>query len=154
MQSSDSKIFRLSISAERSSIAAASSWLQDICSGCDVSHDEINRLDICLNEVLANIVSHGGVGATERPIELKLTLHDKDGFRIVELKLTDAGLAFDPTSNAPQPSATSLTNAQPGGLGVVMLRANADKLDYQYVEGLNNLTIAVMRSSKAVHDPR
>lgn len=142
-QSGDGAGYRAAFSAEKSSIAPASTWLQDCCRQAEVPQDALDRLDICLNEVMANIVSHGGPKAVAHPVEITLTFSDQPPSRTANLVIADAGVAFDPTSASQRPQAQSLADAQPGGLGVIMLNSNADKLLYSYSNGLNTLAITV-----------
>jgi anti-sigma regulatory factor (Ser/Thr protein kinase) len=57
--------------------------------------------------------------------------------------MSDRGVPFDATRCQVRPAAGTLADAQPGGLGVVMLRANADDLAYSYHEDENRLGITV-----------
>lgn len=103
----------------------------------------MNRLDLCLNEAMANVTSHGEPQVHLRPIELALVLRQTEDVAAVELTMVDAGLPFDPTVATSRPRVHSLTEAEPGGLGIVMLRSNADALHYVHAAGLNTLTISV-----------
>lgn len=135
--------YRAAFSAERSSVAGASQWLQDICREGGVPQEALDRLDICLNEVMANIVSHGGTGVKSHPLRLELVFREFDSSPAADLTISDAGVVFDPTVTRLRPLSASLEEAQPGGLGIIMLRDNADALDYQHINGLNRLTISV-----------
>jgi|JI10StandDraft_1071094.scaffolds.fasta_scaffold04816_3 serine/threonine-protein kinase RsbW len=129
--------------ASVSQIEPAASWVSQACKGLEVSEDAIGRLDICVNEVLANILSHGGSGALAAPIRMQLCVEQglEDG--AATLTISDSGVPFDATRCAVRPAAGTLADAQPGGLGVIMLRANADDLLYSYHEGENRLEITV-----------
>lgn len=129
--------------AELSQIGPASSWVSHACKRLDVAEEAVARLDICVNEVLANILSHGGAGALAAPIRLYLCVERglEDG--AATLTISDRGVPFDATRCQVRPAAGTLADAQPGGLGVVMLRANADDLAYSYHEGENRLGITV-----------
>ncbi len=142
-RSGDSAAYRAAFSAESSSVAVASQWLQDVCRENGVPQEALERLDICLNEVLANIVSHGGPNTRSHPLELELVFRELTSASAADLTISDMGFAFDPTLALPRPLTVSLADAQPGGLGIIMLRNNADALSYQHANGLNRLTIFI-----------
>jgi anti-sigma regulatory factor (Ser/Thr protein kinase) len=142
-RSGDSADYRAAFSAERTSVAVASQWLQDVCCENGVPQEALERLDICLNEALANIVSHGGPNTRSQPVDLELVFRELTSASIADLTISDVGFAFDPTLALPRPLTASLEEAQPGGLGIIMLRNNADALSYQHADGLNRLTISV-----------
>lgn len=142
-QSGESAEYREAFVAERSSVARASQWLREVCQNNGVPKGALDRLDICLNEVLANIVGHGGSDIKSHPLRLELVFRAFDSSVMADLTIWDAGVVFDPTVAQPRPRSASLDEAQPGGLGILMLQENADKLAYRRVNGLNRLSISV-----------
>jgi anti-sigma regulatory factor (Ser/Thr protein kinase) len=124
-------------------IGPASSWVSQVCRALGVAEEAIARLDICMNEVVANILSHGGAGALAAPIRLHLSVEPGLVEGVATLTVSDHGVPFDASRCPVRAAATTLADAQPGGLGVVMLRANADDLAYSYHDGENRLGITV-----------
>ena len=114
--------------------------------------EEIARLDLCLNEALANVAKHGGVEALQSGIGLGLALSQGGGTHTAQLAVTYAGVPFNPLDHAIRPHPASLAEAEPGGLGVAMMRIHSDKLDYQYLDGRNQLEFSVSWQSTAA-DP-
>lgn len=114
--------------------------------------EEIARLDLCLNETLANVVKHGGAGAGQSGIGLGLKLSQNGGTHTAQLAVTDAGVPFNPLEHVTRPHPASLDAAEPGGLGIAMMHIHSDKLDYQYLEGRNQLEFSVSWQSAAA-DP-
>ncbi len=133
----------LRVRAEASEVSRASAWLHSMCAQADVPLDQQERLDICLNEALANILSHGQTKGKSQPIQLDFVRHDDSTSGQVSLAITDHGIAFDPLSVAPRTLPDSLADAEPGGLGLVMLRQFSDRLDYSFVDGQNKLSITM-----------
>ena len=89
------------------------------------------------------MLDHGGASARSAPIGLRLaSSRDPDGADAT-LTVTDAGTAFDPLAVLPRSRPQTLAEARLGGLGLVMVRANADSLSYEYTDGRNQLTIGV-----------
>lgn len=130
----------LTIGANGAEVRRASEWLDTICRQHDVPQALVERLVICLNEVLANIINHGGSTVLSAPIRLLLEVRlDQDGSK-ASVTVSDAGMAFDPLSVPKRVSPKTLAEASPGGLGLVMIRRCADWLDYRHEDGRNHLT--------------
>lgn len=145
----EAALAELSIAAHSGEIRRASAWLEKAGLGNGVPADQIHRLDLCLNEVLANIITHDGDTALTFPICLHLEVHQDQGRREAQLTVSDAGEAFNPLAQSPQPQAKTLAEAEPGGLGLRMIHSFADKHSYCFSEGRNRLSFSVCWS-----DPR
>ena len=103
------------------------------------------RLDHCLDEALANVITHGGPTALASPVRLQFDVRRSQGTCTAELSVADAGVAFDPSTYPPEPTPrpASLAEAKPGGLGLLMIRKFSDDLGYRRSEDRNHLTITV-----------
>ena len=103
----------------------------------------MERLVICLNEVLANVMAHGGQTALSVPIRLRLEISlDQDASK-AGVTVADAGTPFNPLSVAKKILPKTLDEATPGGLGLVMIHRFSDWLDYRYEDGHNHLTFGM-----------
>lgn len=118
----------------------ASEWLELTCRQRKVPQEALERLVICLNEVLANVMAHGGSTALSAPIRLRLEISLDQGGSKASVTAEDAGTAFNPLSVARKILPKTLGEATPGGLGLVMIRHCSDWLDYRYTDGHNQLT--------------
>lgn len=97
----------------------------------------------CLNEALANVLSHGGPQALTAPIRLSLHVRHESGGHVADLKMTDAGVAFNPLDHVPNSRPQSLDEAEIGGLGIRMMKEFSDELHYRRVDGENHLSFGV-----------
>ncbi len=120
-----------------------SQWLQEHAQRWEVPETAVMRLDLCLNEAVANSLTHGGPGVLLVPLELALQYAEDGDTSSVTLSVDDGGMPFDPTTSALPPQARSLVDASPGGLGMRMLRSTADALRYQRLGDKNRLAIEV-----------
>lgn len=133
----------LEFPATAQGLRAASEWLERECQSRGVPAEQVMRLDLCLNEVVANAMAHGGEAAGRAPVALGLETGSDDAARCARLCIVDAGNPFNPlTQDIPPPSAT-LGEAAIGGLGLLMLGHCADGLDYEYRGGRNRLLVTV-----------
>lgn len=141
--SATGSVSELSISADTGEIRRASAWLEKVGHEQGVPADQIDRLDLCLNEALANIIAHGGPEASSSAIRIDLQARMEPGSMEAVLTISDSGIAFDPLAFQPKPRPQTLSEAEPGGLGLIMMRSNADGMSYRYNEGRNQLTFRV-----------
>jgi len=138
-------VFEFVLRVEPGEVRRTSLWLERSALEAGVPRDEVLRLDTCLNEVLANVIAHGGDCARSAPARVVL----ETGPCEAAVTVVDHGLAFDPVSYVPAPRPATLEEAQPGGLGLVMLREYADGLEYERREGTNRLTFRIRWSAVA-----
>ena len=136
-------VSELSIDPDSSQFRLASGWLERAGRELGIPPEQITRLDVCLNEVLANVLAHGGASVRSAPIGLRLARKRELDGADATLTVTDAGTAFNPLAVLPGSRPQTLAEAMPGGLGLMMLRANADSLSYVYADGRNQLTIGM-----------
>jgi serine/threonine-protein kinase RsbW len=93
-----------------------------------------NRGEQCLNEAVANVIQHGG-----RARAIAITL-DGDAAS-VRMTIADDGEPFDPVTYPAADLPRTLDDAHPGGLGLHIIRASTDLLEYTRVGGWNALTL-------------
>lgn len=133
----------LSLNANYSEIRNASNWLAKTSSSLSVPVAELNRLDICLNEALANIIEHGGDEVHLSPIEMKIELIHESTSSTMTVTLSDKGKPFNPLTYQVKNKAMSLEDAEPGGLGLTMMKEFVDELNYAYSNESNHLSFSV-----------
>ncbi|MDH4189707.1 MAG: ATP-binding protein [Betaproteobacteria bacterium] len=130
----------LIIGATGMELRRASEWLDAACRGRAAPREPVERLLLCLNEALTNVMVHGGETALSAPIRLLLEFRFDPGGGEVGVTVSDAGLAFNPLSAPRKALPKTLDEALPGGLGLVMMRGLSDWLDYRHEAGRNHLT--------------
>lgn len=91
------------------------------------------RFQVALDEVLANIISHGGAS----DVDLLFGLDDD----VLSLEVTDRGAAFDPLQAAPPDTGAGLDDRRPGGLGIMLVRTLMDAVRYERRGAHNHLTM-------------
>jgi len=129
----------LTINAKSSDVRVASEWLHDIAYQFEIPQNKAIALDQCLDEVLMNIVMHGGDSAVTTPVELFL----ETSANRVDITVSDSGKAFDPVNAPLKPRPLKLEDAEPGGLGLSIIKGLSNYLDYQFKEGRNILTFGI-----------
>lgn len=101
-----------------------------------LSEADAARLAIVVEELVANLYDHGGLGVDDAfEIELSATATD------IKVVLIDPGTPFDP-------GLASLDRDFPtrgGGAGLKLVRAWAIRTDYRSIDGLNRLAVSLPR---------
>ena len=134
-----SRIDELTITAAGAEVRRAAEWLAAACGQRDVPQPLVERLVLCLHEVLANVITHGGRTALAAPITMLLEVTFDPECK-ASVTVTDAGMAFDPLSVPHRILPKTLADAPESGLGLVMIRRCSDWLDYRRENGHNHLT--------------
>lgn len=133
----------LAIRAVADDVRPASEWLAQTCETHGVPDTQTLRLDLCLNEALANVIAHGGEQALASPVRLRLDVTRDAHTQLAVVTVHDSGLPFDTTSAQPGALPLTLDDAEPGGLGLLMIRNLSDTLSYGYDDGHNVLAFGV-----------
>ena len=133
------RLAALEVPAHLSVLRQVSAWVEAQAVDWCIPEEILPRLDLCLNEVVANCGTHGGPDVMQAPLGLQLSLAASHAQTLVTLSVADSGSPFDPTSAAPKARAASLADATPGGLGLVMMRENANRLVYRRSGGRNHI---------------
>lgn len=100
-----------------------------------VADRDLNRLEVILEELIANVARHGAPlrGAPEGAATLRLSLACSPD--ALELVLEDDAAPFDPTACAEPPRPASLDEAVPGGMGLVLIRRLSRRFEYDRADG-------------------
>lgn len=101
------------------------------------------NLDLCLDEVLMNVIAHSGASQTGTPIELHFQWQCDAAQLAATVTVVDAGIPFNPLTFEPKTLPNHLDEAVVGGLGLRILRQNAQQLAYQFEDGKNRLTFGI-----------
>jgi serine/threonine-protein kinase RsbW len=100
-----------------------------------LTDDATFKLTLALDEIVANVVRHGFDDDREHRIEVKVTVDD----RTVTASVEDDGLEFDPRE-APVPDLDlPIEMRKPGGLGMHLVKATMDSVEYRRQDGRNIL---------------
>jgi serine/threonine-protein kinase RsbW len=91
-----------------------------------IPRNVIHDMDVSLDEVLSNIISHACAGDAVRMIAVRLTLTDRQ----LVANIDDEGKPFDPLTVAPPNLNGPSKDRAIGGLGIHFVRALMDHVAY------------------------
>lgn len=127
-------------------IAAAAQWVNAIAVEQQFPEQLVFALQICLEELLTNVVRHGGAkssgGLSEVPVPpLDVQISISTSAQGVSMTIEDDGKPFDvvnaPAHRIDQP----LDQLQPGGLGIQLIRNFASSISYEQAGLGNRVTV-------------
>ena len=114
----------------------ASIWARTLAAQCGVSPERSSSLDLCIIELINNVVDYA-YGGGPGEIELELLL----GPESAVLTVADSGAAFNPLDVAPPVQPKSLDDARIGGFGIHLVRQFAEHCHYERRQDKNVFTV-------------
>lgn len=110
--------------------------LDAFCVAAQVPTDVAWRLRVALDEVVANVVSHGAPASGEGALDVWFR---REG-PVVEITVADDGPPFNPLEQPAPRRGRPLEAMEPGGLGIALIRALMDDVRYAR-DSRNRLTL-------------
>jgi anti-sigma regulatory factor (Ser/Thr protein kinase) len=131
----------LEVSSQKEALEPARLAIQAFLSPFGPSERARFHVELVLEESLMNVIWHGFSDGDLHLITVRVAVSGED----IVLQFEDEGREFDPTQ-APDPALPStLAEATPGGLGLMLVRKFARSVQYRRVEAQNILTIRIAR---------
>ena len=113
------------------------SWIQKACKEWDIDGELSNKLDMCGEEIFANISSYAYPNGINGTIEAQLELIDSN----IIFEFRDSGIEYNPLEK-PDPDINLPPEERPiGGLGIYMTKKMTDKIFYKRENEKNILTL-------------
>jgi anti-sigma regulatory factor (Ser/Thr protein kinase) len=127
-----------SFRSDDSELRLLSEWFREFARKNGVSESRALDFELCLNELVTNIVHYAYADRGRHEIRVVL---EHEGAEI-RATLEDDGKPFNPMEKTPPPVPDSLGEAGIGGWGIPIVRALADRFSYERRDGRNRVTIA------------
>lgn len=126
-------------------IATVQAWLTTHLRRAGVDADLVGDIDLVADEVLANIVHHAHRDRSDAEVLIRLEVDDA---RVV-VRFSDAGPAYDPLVEAPEPDLDQPAEEREiGGLGIHLVKSLADRVGYSREAGRNVLEVEKIRAGR------
>lgn len=140
---------RLDLRSRISELAQVPSWIERLASHHLIPPDTQFAMNLCLEEVLSNIIRHGYLGQPDHSIGVRFSSPRDNYFVLV---VEDQAPPFDPVAAPELPPISAREDASVGGQGIRLLRRFADALEYQATPTGNRLSIGFTAARSAVQD--
>ena len=112
--------------------------LRDLCLGAGMDEEGVADVRLLVEEAVSNTIRHGYPDGKEHEILVRAAA---DGGEI-RVEIEDDARAFNPLE-APLPDVSlPIEEKSPGGLGLLLLRSLADRIEYRRTGGRNLLIFA------------
>jgi len=119
-------------------------WLESELREAGIGDDLAGELQLAAEEVLANVIHHSHHDLPDAAAEIVLRFDPDE----IMLQFSDSGPAFNPLEEAPEPDLDLPPEERPiGGLGVLLCKRLADRIEYRREEGRNVLRFVKRRPS-------
>jgi anti-sigma regulatory factor (Ser/Thr protein kinase) len=132
-----------------SEIATAACWIESIAADLDLPGRLVFDMQVCLEELMSNIVRHGGIHSSSTSylpqtdpangLLISITVNVLAD-RII-LVVEDNGRPFNVAQASAKLVDRPLEEVQPGGLGIHLIKSFANSLEYRRTEKGNRVTI-------------
>ena len=129
---------RLELSSRMADLALVPPWIERLASEYDLPGNIQFAMNLCLEEVLSNIIRHGYANQPGRPIFVSFRAAPGSSVLVIE----DQAPLFDPLTAPERPVEETLDGTRLGGLGIRLVRSFAASLAYEPTGMGNRLRIA------------
>ena len=134
-------------------IAAAAQWLDTIAADQKLPEQLVFSLQLCLEELMSNIVRHGASASRQSsndllpeatpPLNVEITVTVEN--QSISMTVEDDGKPFDVVNAPAHPIDKPLDEVEPGGLGIQLIRSFASSLVYEQAGLGNRVTVELSR---------
>jgi serine/threonine-protein kinase RsbW len=138
---------RLTLRSQLSDISLAYAWVERLAAQYAIQDATQFAMNLCLEEVLSNIIRHGYSGQPDRSINVRFRNPREGCFVFV---VEDEAPLFNPLNVPEPPPIKSVEEIRPGGRGIPLLRQFAQELEYQATPTGNRLSIGFRTGDSVV----
>ena len=129
---------RASLPADPAAIPDLADRIAAYCTQAGIAAADAHAINLALDELLTTVIDYGMADVADPAIAVTLQV---DAGRLVA-EVSDNGAPFDPFSEAEPPDLDAGLDARPiGGLGVHLVTAMMDEVQYRYEDNLNRITL-------------
>ena len=119
---------RLTLRSQLSELSQLPAWIQRLALEHAIPRDTQFAMNLCLEEILSNIIRHGYSGSPDRSIDIRFINPAEGHFVLV---VEDEAPHFNPLDSPGLPAINTLNEERIGGQGIRLLRRFAETLEYQ-----------------------
>jgi serine/threonine-protein kinase RsbW len=134
----------LNLHSRLSDLARVPEWIERLAAQYSIPDNTQFAMNLCLEEVLSNIVRHGYSGNPDQSITIQISIPRQNFF---VFNVEDNAPAFNPVVSAVPPVLSAINENPIGGQGIRLLRQFSDALEYQPTPTGNRLSIGFSSAS-------
>lgn len=126
---------RCTLRAAHLALAELADWCADLSARHRLSRESANAVDLCLSELVTNVIDYAYGEDGVSPILVDANYLDG----VLDITLWDAGPPFNPLEREAPAENTDLATVRIGGLGIELVRKFTSKVTYARVGDWNRL---------------
>ena len=126
---------RVSVVPDSASQAAIAAFADSLSAKLEILPRVANKINIVFDEIYANIVNY-----SKATIATAFYSIESGKLRIT---FTDNGIKYNPLEAAEPDTTLSAEEREIGGLGIFMVRKMTERMEYEYADGRNILTLVI-----------
>ena len=124
-------------------------WIEALASRHGIPSNIQFGVELCLEEVVSNVIRHGYGGAEDRPVTVRFVAPRDNYFEFV---VEDQAPQFNPLEAPALDAISPEDDARIGGQGIRLLREFADTVEYEPMPAGNRLRIGFSSAGKIRDD--
>lgn len=126
-------VFRMSVGADPGGVREVNAAFAGFAEAHGLPADVRRSLNVAIDELLANALSHGQTGRDPCSVTVEVEL-DQERVKVI---VTDDGTPFDPFERDPPDTTLPVEERPIGGLGIHLVGQLMDQVSYQRRDGHN-----------------
>ncbi len=135
------------LNGEKDSVDKIESICSQISEEWNIDDDLVFKLNLILEELIANTVFYGFSQNADKYINIRLQIKED----VISMKISDNAAPFNPIAIDSKPKDVNLENKEIGGLGIHLVKSMSSKIEYNYNNGENILLLEVSTKSNNSH---
>lgn len=132
----ETKMHTMKFPAKVDQIPKATEFIETILEAQECSLKTMMQINIAIDEIFSNIV-HYAYEKDDGEVVLECIVENES----VKLKFLDTGKPYNPFEKEDPDISLSAEERSIGGLGIYMVKKSMDRVEYEYIDGKNVLTV-------------
>jgi serine/threonine-protein kinase RsbW len=141
------KTYRLRIPSQTDNLEIIREFVAKIAGKYGFDDDDISKIELAVDEACANVIKHAYGNDQHKPIDIVIKADE----RKLTVIVTDKGKGFDPRSMKAPDMKEYLAEMRVGGLGLYLMEALMDEVDFDIKPGKRNQVKLVKYVNKNDH---
>ena len=127
--------YKLRVPSQTDNLDLIRTFIGKVAEKVGFPDDDVSKIELACDEACTNVVKHAYISEQElKPLDVAI----KIDYNKLTIIVTDHGKSFDPASiNIPNMK-EYLAELRVGGLGIYLMRALMDEVDYDIQPGVKN----------------
>jgi serine/threonine-protein kinase RsbW len=132
---------KLVLESRLEELAQVFPWVERLAAAWAIPAEKLFAMNLCLEEVLSNIVRHGYRSAPNQSMTVEFERNGDREFRFIVEDSAPHFRPFDPAVPLEDAAPAALEDLVPGGNGIPLLRRFADSVEWEPLEKGNRVKI-------------